>query len=100
VFVSAFSGFGAKHTEPVLQAVRDIAVRFHEKTFLIAWIEPITNESKRLLPRLWGALARLFSWSTEGKGGDLNEEFEYLHPFTKQVITGRARVLPLGNVSR
>lgn len=100
VFVSAFSGFAARHTDPVLQAVRDMAVRFHDKMFLIAWIEPITNESRRLLPRLWEALAKLFSWSTRGKGDDLMEEFSYLHPFTEEVITGRARVLPFEKVSR
>jgi hypothetical protein len=99
VFVSAFSRYAAKNTDPVLQAVRDIAVRFHDKTLVIAWIEPITNESKRFVPRLWDALAKLFSWSTKNES-DPMEEFEYLHPFTDEVIKGRARVLPFTKNNR
>jgi hypothetical protein len=36
VFISAFSGFAASNAEVVLQSVRDITVRLHNKMFLLA----------------------------------------------------------------
>jgi hypothetical protein len=100
VFVSAFSGFAAKNADQVLQAVRDIAVRLHDRTFLIAWIEPMNNQSRKLLPQLWAIVAGLFRWSAKGKNAPPEEAFEYIHPFTDEVIPGRARVLPFETFRR
>ena len=94
VFISAFSAFMAKNTGVALEAVRDIAKRLHSKPFHVAWVEPITNDSEKVLPKVWGALAGLFGLSAKGKGGEPSEEFEFAHPFTTEVIKGRARVLP------
>lgn len=96
VFISAFSGFMAKNTEVVLEAVRDMAKRLHSKPFHIAWIEPMTNDSRKVLPKVWGLLSGLFGLSAKGKDTEPSEEFDFLHPFTSEVIRGRARVLPWG----
>jgi hypothetical protein len=95
VFVSAFSGFAAKgqNSEKVLQAFRDIALRLHDRHFLIVWIEPMINESKRFLPRLVTWFTGLYKSRPVATDDGMDEEFQYRHPFNDEVLTGRARVV-------
>jgi hypothetical protein len=93
VFISAFSGFAASNADVVLQGVRDITVRLHNKTFLLAWIEPIMKKSERLFEKVLGFLTGLFRGRPVTGCQPLGEEFKYRHPFTEQVLPGRARVV-------
>ncbi len=98
VFISAFSGFMAKNTEVVLEAIKDIVKRLHDKPFSVAWIEPISNDSRKVLPKVLSVMTRLFRGTTQESGP--NEEFDYVHPFIEKVLRGRARVLPWENLAR
>lgn len=93
VFISAFSGFAASNAEAVMQGVRDITVRLHSKMFLLAWIEPIMKKSERLFEKVVGFLSSLFRGRPVTGCQPLEEEFRYGHPFTDQVLPGRARVV-------
>jgi hypothetical protein len=68
VLVSAFSGFmGAddQKSASVLEAISDIAKRLHTKTFLLAWIEPMVNESRKQFPKVLNRLASLLGFSNK-----------------------------------
>jgi hypothetical protein len=98
VFISAFSGFAASNAEAVLHGVRDITVRLHNKMFLLAWIEPIMKKSERLFEKVLGYLTSLFRDRPVTGSQPLAEEFKYRHPFTEQVLPGRARVVQFEKV--
>jgi hypothetical protein len=93
VFISAFSGFAASNAEAVLHGVRDITVRLHNKMFLLAWIEPIMKKSERLFEKVLGFFTSLFRGRPVTGCQPLEEEFKYRHPFTEQLLPGRARVV-------
>ncbi len=99
VFISAFSGFMSKNTDVVLEAVRDIAKRLHDKSFHVAWIEPSSNDSDKVIPKIYHALLGLFGLSSKGKGTEPKEKFVYVHPFTSEELNGQASVVPWERIS-
>jgi len=100
VFVSAFSRFAGKgnNGEAVLQAFRDITLRVHDRIFLVAWIEPAMNESKKFLPRLIERLLGAFKGRGKASPEGLEGVFKYRHPLNSEVIPGRAKVVSFQKV--
>ncbi len=107
VFISAFSAFAVENQETTKEAIRNIAARLHNKPFVLAWVEPILgkkekskNKYRQFISGVIESLKGLFQPKANPGCGPLEEEFKYRHPFTVQILPGRARVVRFENLQK
>jgi len=101
VFISAFGAFTEKNRPVVETAIRDIMVRFHDdKQLIVAWIEPSLKGTSRWMGPILELLIGFFKGRGRANSHDAEVKFDWRHPFTKESITGSAKLIGCNRGSR